>query len=49
MLHDHEAVAARNHRSRRRREEGGIGWVMLWLIGIPVPILLGLFFLRGCT
>ena len=30
-------------------EEGRAGWILLWLIGIPVPILLILFLLRGCT
>ena len=30
-------------------EKGAIGWVFLWLIGIPVPILLILFLVRGCT
>lgn len=28
---------------------GKIGWVLLWLVGVPVPILLVLFLLRGCT
>ena len=28
---------------------GKVGWILLWLIGIPVPILLGLFLIRGCT
>lgn len=31
------------------RERGKAGWILLWLIGIPVPILLLLFVLRGCT
>jgi len=31
------------------RERGAIGWILLWLIGIPIPILLILFLLRGCT
>jgi hypothetical protein len=31
------------------REEGAIGWILLWLIGIPLPILLIFFLLRGCT
>ena len=31
------------------KEEGKIGWILLWLVGIPVPILLLLFFVRGCT
>lgn len=33
----------------RNKEEGKIGWVLLWLLGIPIPILVVLFFLRGCT
>lgn len=33
----------------RRSEEGKIGWVLLWLLGIPLPLLLVLYFLRGCT
>ncbi len=33
----------------RRREQGAIGWGVLWLIGIPVPLLLVFFVLRGCT
>lgn len=28
---------------------GKIGWLILWLIGVPIPILLILFLLRGCT
>jgi len=33
----------------RRREGGRIGWIVLWLLGIPIPVLLLLYFLRGCT
>lgn len=28
---------------------GKIGWILLWLVGVPVPILLILFLIRGCT
>lgn len=28
---------------------GKVGWLMLWLLGIPIPLLLLLFLLRGCT
>jgi len=28
---------------------GKIGWIFLWLIGVPIPILLLLYVLRGCT
>ena len=34
---------------RRRRQEGRVGWVLLWLLGIPIPVLLVLYLLRGCT
>lgn len=30
-------------------ESGKVGWILLWAIGIPVPFLLVLFLLRGCT
>jgi hypothetical protein len=30
-------------------EAGKIGWILLWLVGIPLPVLLILFLLRGCT
>lgn len=33
----------------RNKEEGKVGWILLWLLGIPIPILLILFVLRGCT
>lgn len=35
--------------ARRRREEGRIGYVLLWLLGIPIPVLLVIYFLRGCN
>jgi predicted PurR-regulated permease PerM len=28
---------------------GKIGWILLWALGVPIPILLGLFLIRGCT
>ncbi len=30
-------------------QRGKIGWILLWLLGVPIPILLLLFVLRGCT
>jgi len=33
----------------RNTEEGKVGWVLLWLLGIPIPILVVLFLMRGCT
>jgi len=31
------------------RQEGKVGWLLLWLVGVPVPVLLFFFLLRGCT
>lgn len=33
----------------RNRQHGKLGWIALWLIGIPIPILIVLFLVRGCT
>ncbi len=30
-------------------QHGKIGWIFLWLLGVPIPVLLILFLLRGCT
>jgi hypothetical protein len=31
------------------KQAGATGYILLWLLGIPVPILLLIFLLRGCT
>ena len=36
-------------KKEERNEQGKVGWILLWLIGVPLPILLILFLLRGCT
>ena len=35
--------------SNIKSKEGKIGWVLLWLMGVPIPILLIFFLMRGCT
>jgi len=30
-------------------ETGAMGWVLLWALGVPIPILFLLFMVRGCT
>lgn len=32
-----------------KETEGKIGYILLWLLGIPIPILFAIFLLRGCT
>lgn len=33
----------------QRQQEGKIGYILLWLLGVPIPILFLFFLLRGCT
>jgi hypothetical protein len=33
----------------RRAQEGKIGYILAWLLGVPIPILLLVFLLRGCN
>jgi hypothetical protein len=30
-------------------EKGALGYMLLWLIGIPIPVLFLIFLLRGCS
>lgn len=31
------------------RQEGKAGYILMWLLGVPIPILLLIFLLRGCN
>ncbi|HBA86175.1 MAG TPA: hypothetical protein DCZ95_19000 [Verrucomicrobia bacterium] len=31
------------------RKSGKIGWILMWLLGVPIPVLIVLFLIRGCT
>ena len=35
--------------TRPARQEGKAGYVLMWLLGVPIPILLLIFLLRGCN
>lgn len=32
-----------------KNSEGKVGWVLLWALGVPIPVLIVLYLLRGCT
>jgi hypothetical protein len=32
-----------------RGQQGRWGYILAWLIGVPVPILVIIYLLRGCT
>lgn len=53
---DIKMKASRSWRTRlqrftqpRARQEGKLGYILLWLLGIPIPVLIIIFLLRGCT
>jgi len=33
----------------RKLQAGKVGWILLWALGVPIPLLLILFVMRGCT
>jgi hypothetical protein len=30
------------------KQHGGIGYIFLWLLGVPIPVLILISLLRGC-
>ena len=32
-----------------RNQAGKIGYILLWLLGVPIPILIVIYLVRGCT
>lgn len=45
----HEMKAKNSDPQRSKFQDGKIGYILLWLLGVPIPILLLFYFLRGCT
>ena len=39
----------RRLRQRWAPQEGKIGYILAWALGVPIPILLLVYFARGCT
>jgi hypothetical protein len=34
---------------RFKHQEGKIGYILLWFLGVPIPILFFVYLLRGCS
>jgi hypothetical protein len=34
---------------RSSKEKGGIGYVLLWMMGVPIPLLILFALLKGCA
>jgi hypothetical protein len=37
------------HEGRYRQEGGAIGYIVLWLLGVPASLLFLIFLVRGCN
>ena len=48
-MHDIRRVLSRDGITSLRAQSGKLGWILLWALGVPIPVLLVLFLLRGCT
>jgi hypothetical protein len=33
----------------RQAQEGKVGYILLWALGVPIPILFLIYLLRGCS
>jgi hypothetical protein len=31
------------------KQRGAMGYILLWLLGVPLPVLLLIYLLRGCA
>ena len=49
VINDARKQLIRRWSSTPLRQQGKIGYILAWLIGVPVPILILVYLLRGCT
>ena len=39
----------RDIRNLPSAQEGKVGYILLWALGVPIPILFLIYLLRGCS
>ena len=39
----------RHIRALPAKQEGKVGYILLWALGVPIPILFLIYLLRGCS
>jgi hypothetical protein len=44
-----EATQTKTLTERVAREDGAIGYIFLWILGVPASVLFVIFLMRGCT
>lgn len=48
MRHSH-SIVERAFNRLRLKQEGKLGYVLAWALGVPIPLLLIVFLVRGCN
>jgi len=43
------ASANRNSWLDVKHQTGKVGYILLWLLGVPIPVFFVIYLLRGCT
>ena len=51
MTRTRQALLARIRRPAHslKAQAGKLGYILLWALGVPIPILFVIYLLRGCT
>ena len=44
-----EGAAMKVSIERLRQKHGAVGYIFLWILGVPASILFVIFLMRGCT
>lgn len=42
-------MSTRIRQTLKKTQSGKIGYILAWILGIPIPVLIVIFLLRGCT
>jgi hypothetical protein len=46
---EHRAMEEKDITPVADKQRGGIGYILLWVLGVPIPVLILIFLVRGCT
>jgi len=44
-----EGSVITRYRASLKAQKGAAGYILLWLLGVPIPVLFLIYALRGCT
>ena len=42
-----QGLRSMKHRAPMKLQEGKMGYILMWLLGVPIPILFVIYLLRG--